>query len=103
VAATSHRVSEKAAPKMQEELFRIDFDMMLKGSVFKRRRGTVRQFGVTVNGSTRLVTSGDVVDLDTYKALVAAGAIRPLPVRSPEAASQNSSFVDFTTIEDPED
>lgn len=62
----------------EPQLYRIDFDMMLKGSVFKRRKGMVRQFGVTVNGSTKLVTSGDVVDRETYRALVAAGAIRPI-------------------------
>jgi hypothetical protein len=50
--------------------------MMLKGSFCKRRKKTVRQFGVTVNGATRLVTSGDMVDRETYEALLAAGAIR---------------------------
>jgi len=61
------------APKF----YRIEFDMMLKGSIYNRRKQTVRQFGVTVNGATRLVTSGDVVDAATYEALIAAGAIRP--------------------------
>lgn len=60
----------------RQQLFHIDLEMMLKGSFCKRRKKTVRQFGVTVNGSTRLVTSGDVVDRDTYEALLAAGAIR---------------------------
>ncbi|NIA16701.1 MAG: hypothetical protein GWP08_21835 [Nitrospiraceae bacterium] len=59
-------------------MYRIDFDMMLKGSTCKRGRATVRQFGVTVQGSTRLVTSGDVVDAETYNALLAMGAIRPI-------------------------
>ena len=57
--------------------FHISYDMMVKGFVYKRRSGLVRQFGVTVNGATRLVTSGDVVDRPTYEALLAAGAIRP--------------------------
>jgi hypothetical protein len=52
--------------------------MMLKGSVYMRRGKPIRQFGVTVGGSTRLVTSGDVVDEETYAALIAAGAIRPV-------------------------
>lgn len=52
--------------------------MMLKGSIYHRRKQTVRQFGVTVNGATKLVTSGDMVDAATYDALVAAGAIRPV-------------------------
>jgi hypothetical protein len=59
------------------EVVRIEFDMMLKGSVYRRRGGNVRQFGVTVHGATRLVTSGDLVDRSTYEALLAAGAIRP--------------------------
>lgn len=58
---------------------RIDFDMMVKGNIYKRRSGDVRQYGVTVNGATRLVTSGDVVDNDTFNALVAAGVVRPKP------------------------
>ena len=49
--------------------------MMLKGSVYQRRRGSVRQYGVTVNGSTHLVTSGDLVDEETLYALIAAGAV----------------------------
>lgn len=59
------------------EHFHISYDMMVKGFVYKRRSGIVRQFGVTVGGATRLVTSGDVVDRPTYDALLAAGAIRP--------------------------
>ena len=59
-----------------QQFFHIELEMMLKGSFCKRRKKTVRQFGVTVNGATRLVTSGDVVDRETYEALLAAGAIR---------------------------
>jgi len=59
------------------DFFRIDFDMMLKGNVYRRRHGLVRQYGVTVHGSTKIVTSGDVVDRNTYDALVSVGAIRP--------------------------
>lgn len=58
------------------QFYHIDLEMMLKGSFCKRRKKTIRQFGVTVNGATRLVTSGDVVDRETYEALLAAGAIR---------------------------
>ena len=53
----------------------IEFDMMLKGSLYTRSTGQVRQFGVTVCGATHLVTSGDVVDEPTYQALVDAGVI----------------------------
>jgi hypothetical protein len=58
-------------------LVRIDFAMMLKGHIIKRGSQQVRQIGVTVNGSTRLVTSGDMVDLATYEALVRAGIVAP--------------------------
>lgn len=67
-------------------LYPIEFDMMLKGSITQRHGVSVRQFGVYVNGSTRLVTSGDHVDRETYEALIAEGAIQrpaegPLPAR----------------------
>lgn len=65
----------------QSDVFRIEFDMMLKGSVYRRRGGDVRQFGVTVRGATFLVTSGDLVDRTTLEALLAVGAIRPLAPR----------------------
>lgn len=61
------------------ELYRIDYDMMLKGSHAVRRGKPIRQYGVTVDGATRLITSGDAVDRKTYEALVAAGAIKPSP------------------------
>lgn len=73
-------------------LYRIEFDMMLKGATIKRGKRTIRQYGVTVNGSTRMVNSGDVVDRETYDALLAVGAIRPASaaasggdVQSPQA------------------
>lgn len=64
------------AENAEREFYTIDYDMMVKGSIYKRRNGLVRQFGVTVNGSTRLVTSGDTVDRATYRALLQAGALR---------------------------
>ena len=81
-----------------QQLYRIDFDMMLKGSIYKRRKDTVRQFGVTVNGATRLVTSGDLVDSPTYAALLAAGAIRPAAGGSgprPEAHAESADSADL--------
>lgn len=68
--------SQSGSHAGRADLYPIEFDMMLKGAIIKRRGGQVRQLGVTVNGSTRLVTSGDVVDRDTFEALLAAGAIR---------------------------
>ena len=70
------------------DLFRVDFDMMVKGNLVERRHGPVRQFGVTVHGATRLVTSGEMVDRDTYRALVAAGAIRE---KAPEPTHEAGS------------
>jgi hypothetical protein len=66
-------------------LVRIEFDMMLKGSVYDRPTGRVKQFGVTVDGSTRVITSGDFVDRETYEALLKAGAIRPKSDNPPDA------------------
>jgi len=97
------RSSDAPSAEREGQLFRIDFDMMLKGSIYKRRKGAVRQFGVTVNGSTRLVTSGDTVDIDTYKALLAAGAIRPAPADIPAAVSGDPAIVDCRAIERAED
>jgi hypothetical protein len=58
--------------------YTIEFDMMLKGHMYERSSGKVRQCAVTVDGATRLVTSGDKVDRATYDALVNFNAIRPL-------------------------
>jgi len=66
-------------------MVRIDFEMMLKGSVYDRPSGRVRQFGVTVDGATKVITSGDFVDRDTYNALLKAGAIRPRSETPPDA------------------
>jgi len=59
--------------------YRIEFDMMKKGAILQRRGKPIRQFAVTVNMSTRVVTSGDVVDRETFEALVAAGAVDRAP------------------------
>jgi len=64
---------QPAGPK--PSFYRIEFDMLKKGAVFQRRGKPIRQFAVTVNMSTRVVTSGEVVDRETYEALVAAGAV----------------------------
>jgi hypothetical protein len=97
-ARQAHPSDPDSIPERQQ-LFHIGYDMMLKGSLIQRRRGVVRQFGVTVNGSTRLVTSGDTVDLDTYHALLAAGAIRPIAPEPRSAPSKASAVVDCTSVE----
>lgn len=77
-------------------MFGISLDMMLKGSFHKRFGVKIRQFGVTVRGATCLVTSGDMVDEETYQALIAAGVIRS----EPEAA-QGEQDRGAGTPEDP--
>ena len=64
------------------DLVAIDIDMMLKGNYFDRPSGKVRQCAVTIDGSTRLVTSGDRVDRETYLALLEVKAIKPVPETS---------------------
>ena len=61
-----------------DEQILITFDMFTKGNTFDRRSGSVRQIAVTVDGATRLVTSGDYVNRETYDALVNFEAILPL-------------------------
>jgi hypothetical protein len=53
----------------------IEFDDLVKGTLVTRRGKDIRQFNVYVNGSIRLVTSGDTVDQATYDALIKAGAV----------------------------
>ncbi len=61
----------------EQRRYPIEFDMMLKGHVYERPTGKVRQCAVTVDGATRLVTSGDRVDKATFDALVEFAAIKP--------------------------
>lgn len=68
--------------------------MMLKGSIYQRKTGSVRQYAVTVNGSTRVVTSGEAVDRATYEALLKAGAIHE--------AGHVEAQVDKDTTEGPD-
>lgn len=83
------RPAQRAVP----QLYRIDYDMMLKGARIMRGRAEIRQFAVMVEGSTKVVTSGETVERTVYEALIAAGAIRgddtpsdAPPERQPAAA-----------------
>lgn len=67
---------DKAQAEAEEEWVRIDYDMMIRGSNVLRHGKPIKQIGVTVNGSTKLVTSGDLVDRQTFNALLAMNAIR---------------------------
>lgn len=62
----------------------VPFERMLKGTVSERDGVPIRQFGVYVDGVVRLVTSGEMVDRETYEALIAAEAIEPDPDYVPE-------------------
>ena len=85
--APPHLISKASSSKKGSEFHKIAFDMMLKGYIYTRRGVKIRQFGVTVNGSTLLVTSGDVVSHEAYQALIDAGAIRPQEVKIEEENS----------------
>ena len=80
--------------------YRVEFDLMLKGTIHKRGSASVRQYGVTVRGSTRLVTSGDVVDRETYEALVEAGAVKPDPATLKRIAERKRRVVSDIVAED---
>ncbi len=75
--------SPKSAEAPEDRLMRLDFKMMLRGNIIERPDGKVRQIGVTVDGSTKVVTSGDLIDIKTYKALVQVGAIQPQAPKAP--------------------
>ena len=67
----------------KENFIRIEFDMMKKGSLTKRDGHPIRQCCVMVGGTSTLVTSGDLVDSKTYRALVENGFIEELPENNP--------------------
>ena len=94
----SVRPPDMPSPSERPQLYRIDFDMMLKGSIYPRRGGPVRQYGVTVNGSTRLVTSGEMVDEETLRALIAAGAVRVSLAQIPPKTAK-PALLDHTDVE----
>ncbi|MCC6489335.1 MAG: hypothetical protein IT364_17675 [Candidatus Hydrogenedentes bacterium] len=95
------RHSHEDEPAGQTSLYRIEFEMMQKGSVNYRSGVAVRQFGVYVNGVIRLVTSGDMVDRDTYEALVAAGAIPADPESATRTFGPPREKKKTPLVEDP--
>jgi len=70
--------------------FSVPFERMLKGTVAERGGVPIRQFGIYVDGVVRLVTSGEMVDRETYEALIAAGAIEPDPDYTPESPKEGA-------------
>ncbi len=81
-------------------LYRIEYDMMLKGSISSRKGVPVRQFGVYVDGVVRLVTSGDCVDRETYEALLAVAAIKGDPPETRNATDPGSTKPPPRVIDD---
>lgn len=61
--------------RAQPEEFVVAYEQMLKGSTLTRRGRPIRQVAVVVQGTVRLITSGDTVDRKTYEALVLAGVL----------------------------
>ena len=57
----------------------VTFEMMKKGSLVQRRGRDVRQIVVIVDNSAKVVNSGDEVNHETYRALVKANVIDPVP------------------------
>ena len=74
-AGMSSKKNEEA--QRGDRVMRLEYEMMLRGNVIERPEGKVRQIGVTVDGATKVVTSGDLIDHETYKALIQVGAIQP--------------------------
>lgn len=66
------------------DVYRVEFDRMQKGAIVLRRGKPIRQLGITMDGSTRLITSGDFVDRETYDRLLATGVLAPSPHDPPK-------------------
>ncbi len=77
-------------PEMPQ--FEIRFEDMLKGYYAERNGERIRQYCVYVDGASRLVTSGDIVDRTTFKALVDAEAVKAsvAPIQSAAMSGDSS-------------
>ena len=64
-------------PPVEPELYVVGYENMMKGNKLTRRGKPIRQVAVVVDGTVKLVTSGDKVDRRTYDALIGAGIIAP--------------------------
>lgn len=62
---------------IEPELYVVGYDSMLKGNKVLRKGKPIRQVAIVVDGTVRLVTSGDRVDRRTYDALIGAGVLPP--------------------------
>jgi len=57
------------------EMFVVAYEQMLKGNKLLRRGRPIRQVAIVVQGTVKLITSGDAVDRKTYEALVLSGVL----------------------------
>jgi hypothetical protein len=69
----------------------ISEDMLVRGTISLRRGKPIRQIGVTVQGSTVMVTTGDTVSQEVYDALAAVGAIATPDAPAPRQDSPGSA------------
>lgn len=77
--------SGTAYSSVEPELYVVAYENMLKGNKLTRRGRPIRQVAIVVEGTVKLVTSGDRVDRRTYDALIESGVLPPRH-REPEAA-----------------
>ncbi len=66
-----------ARPAVEPELYVVAYESMLKGNKVLRKGKPIRQVAIVVEGTVRLVTSGDRVDRRTFDALIGAGVLPP--------------------------
>jgi hypothetical protein len=66
-----------AYPAVEPEMYVVSYESMLKGNKVLRRGKPIRQVAIVVEGTVKLVTSGDRVDRRTYDALIGAGVLPP--------------------------
>ncbi len=62
-------------PSVEPELYVVAYENMQKGNKLVRRGKPIRQAAVVVDGTVKLITSGDKVERRTYDALIAAGIL----------------------------
>ncbi len=87
----TEEIREWRPPEMPQ--FEVRFDDMLKGYYANRNGERIRQFCVYVDGASRLVTSGDIVDRTTFDALIEAGVVELLaePDEQTELSGESAS------------
>lgn len=66
-----------AYPAVEPEMYVVSYENMLKGNKVMRRGKPIRQVAIVVEGTVKLITSGDRVDRRTYDALIGAGVLPP--------------------------